>query len=224
MIKEKLYVNQFVDKKFKPKSRNNLLIAEDYHIINYYNSIAHGFLSYYRCCDNFTSVKDLVQYQLKYSLISTLKNKHKMGSRKQVILKYGTDIKVEVSDKQINFIDAISTRKLKKEFLISPKKDPFKKLDRIYASFSSTKIFSGNCAVLGCINADIEIHHIKSLNRQFDKKTNNIIITNGKTKKLSGIEAYQSALNRKQLPLCKKHHLEFHKGLIEIKDINPKFL
>jgi len=200
------------------------LVAEDYHIIKYYNSVANGFLSYYRCCDNFVKIKDLVQYQLKYSLISTLKNKHKLGSRKQTILKYGPDIKVEVEDKSINFLDSSIIRGQKKAFLISHKKDPFKKLDRIYVSFSSTNIFSGNCAVINCSNKDIEIHHIKQLHRQADKKNKNIIITEGKTKKLTGATAYQSALNRKQIPLCKNHYIEFHKGTITEKNIDSEFL
>ena len=55
---------------------------------------------------------------------------------------------------------------------------------------------------------DIEIHHVKKLYRKVDN-LGQVSTLNRKKKRVKGLAAIFSANNRKQLPLCKKHHREF---------------
>jgi len=61
------------------------------------------------------------------------------------------------------------------------------------------------CAVKECNNKDVSMHHIRSLNR---KVLGYIVtsVTTKKNKRSTGLSKIESALNRKQIPLCKEHH------------------
>jgi hypothetical protein len=64
----------------------------------------------------------------------------------------------------------------------------------------------GICAVVGCNNEkNIQMHHVKSLNR----KVLGYIVTSvstTKNKRSTNLSKIESALNRKQIPLCVQHH------------------
>jgi hypothetical protein len=88
-------------------------------------------------------------------------------------------------------------------------------LDEIVRKFKfrdnlGAKMFS-QCSVFGCSNMDIQIHHERKLHRKRSKE-NKFTIVNRHGRRIQGIAALLSAMNRKQLPLCSKHHVEFEKG------------
>ena len=91
-------------------------------------------------------------------------------------------------------------------------------MDKIFISLRSSKLFGNKCAVIDCDNEGNEIHHIKQLYRAIDDK--GIIISKGKAKKLKGALAYESALKRKQIPLCTYHHKAWHDKKIGLNDID----
>ena len=65
----------------------------------------------------------------------------------------------------------------------------------------------GKCAVEGCESNEIEIHHIRQLHvRPSEEGEGLTVIAAGKAKRLKGMAAIESALRRKQIPLCKEHH------------------
>lgn len=86
---KKLEQNKIINNKKKPISKTNILIAEDYYIIKYYNNTAYGLMSYFRCATNINKLKEIIAYHLRYSLIYTLMNKHKLSSVKSVLEIYG---------------------------------------------------------------------------------------------------------------------------------------
>ena len=90
------------DQNFRPTALKRMLNHEDFSIVNYFRAIAHGLLSYYRCCDNFHKVKRIATYQIRWSAIFTLANKHKLTAKK-VINRYTMDliIKQEVNGQAI---------------------------------------------------------------------------------------------------------------------------
>jgi len=53
------------------------------------------------------------------------------------------------------------------------------------------------CAVSGCQNTDIEIYHVKKLGKRIDSNGKISVLTSH-NKRLSGISAILSAVNRKQ--------------------------
>jgi hypothetical protein len=77
------------------------------------------------------------------------------------------------------------------------------------------------CAVKGCYITDVEIHHIRKLGRRKDDQGKTSVI-NRHGRKVKGITAMLSCINRKQIPLCPKHHLEFEKGLFS--EVDTDFL
>jgi len=54
---KKLQIKGMINKKGNPSSLSNLKAASNYQIIQYYNSLAHGLLSSYRCADNLNKLK-----------------------------------------------------------------------------------------------------------------------------------------------------------------------
>ena len=49
------------------------------------------------------------------------------------------------------------------------------------------------------------------------------VITN-KDKRVSDIDAFKVACNRKQIPLCKKHHHFLHTNRINLDDLDSNYL
>jgi hypothetical protein len=81
-------------------------------------------------------------------------------------------------------------------------------------------LFASECAVIGCNATDLEIHHVRALIRKRKGFTVESILSTGKTTK--GLPMIESALARKQIPLCTKHHTEWHK--ISRSQVNSKYL
>ena len=77
------------------------------------------------------------------------------------------------------------------------------------------------CAVSDCTHVDIEIHHIRKLSRKIEKD-GKISILDRSGRRIKGSQALLSAINRKQLPLCKMHHMLFEQG--EFHDLDASFL
>lgn len=123
-VYNKLIQGGFINKKLKPIPKIQILSAQDVDIISYYSSVAHGLMSYYRCADNIQRLVSVVRYFLKYSLIYTLMNKHKLCSAKTVIKKYGQTLKVQKGDHIVEYIPDYKITALEKEFLITPVLDP----------------------------------------------------------------------------------------------------
>jgi len=214
----KLEENKIINNKKKPIAKTNLLIAEDYSIIKYYNSVAYGLMSYFKCVTNINKLKEILSYHLRYSLIYTLMNKHKLSSVKAVLKIYGKNIQTIQGDRKTEYIDLIKVSQMKSEFLTELTPNPYENMDKIFLSLQSSKLCGHRCAVIGCENEGNEIHHIKQLYRNIDNK--DIVITKGKAKNLTSALAYESALKRKQIPLCSYHHKAWHNKKIGLNDID----
>lgn len=118
LIYANLKIVGIVNTKKNPISKNNMLNLEDFNIITYYKNIACGLLSYYRCVDNLNSIKSLVQYQIRYSLLYTLMNKHKLRSFRKTLEKFSSDIVVKKKGKTYSFLNISEIVNIQKGFLI----------------------------------------------------------------------------------------------------------
>lgn len=209
-IYEKLIEGNIISPELKPVSKNQILMASDLDIISYYNSLGHGLLSYYRCCDDLFKVKNIVRYFLRFSLIRTLKNKHKLRSTAAVFRKYGPALQVSQGGRTAKFLN-LELIPMEKEFLNNGISDPFRHIGRVFLSMQNSDIYRDECAISGCeTRVGIEIHHIRKLYRGTaitSKAGKRTVIVKGKSRTLSGAQAFESALTRKQLPLCRAHHV-----------------
>jgi hypothetical protein len=86
-------------------------------------------------------------------------------------------------------------------------------LDSILRKFKfrdhiGAKMFS-RCSVAGCFNTDIQIHHERKLHRS-QSGCDKFTVVNKHGRRVQGLSALLSSMNRKQLPLCSHHHLELN--------------
>lgn len=108
-----------------------VLNAEDADIIRYFKSLAYGLLSYYRCADNLKVIKSMAAYYIKFSLMSTLRVKHRV-SKTEFTKRYGdaithTDHKGAVT----SFLSNSEIFNLKKEFLSNVKPNPLRDINKV---------------------------------------------------------------------------------------------
>ena len=205
-IKKKLGSAGILDDHGRHSTKKEILPAQDGDIIKYFASLAHGLLSYYRCADNLGEVKDLIMHRVRSSLEATLSSKHKM-SRGEFLEKYGDPISIHnPKGGRISFLSNMQVYNVKKEFLLSAKPNPFLDLHKVTIRVTKSIINQGECAVANCTNTDIEVHHIRQLYKRNEEGKGFTVISAGRAKRISGILANESALKRKQIPLCKQHH------------------
>ena len=205
--------------KDRPKSNPSLINLSDVEIIKHYNSIMLGLLNWFSGADNFNAVKGIVQ-ALRKSCALTLKAKHKYKTLHKVYTIYGLDI--ATSGAALCSITSVLNKK--KQFNTNSNlglKDHHElwQLIKRGRSRSHGLSFFSCCAVKDCNNTDIEIHHIARLHRTV--KNNRLrTVLDRKGRRVKGIQAIMTSVRRKQLPLCKTHHLEFEKGIFSELDYN----
>jgi Ni,Fe-hydrogenase III large subunit len=78
----------------KPITNRQVLTSSDETIVQFYGTLAWGLLYYYRCANNLSSLRKLVNYQLRYSCLYTLACKHKRSLSKTIQL-YSKDLVVK---------------------------------------------------------------------------------------------------------------------------------
>jgi len=216
----KLTAANIINSKKNPASKSNIATVSDFNIIAYFNNIAHGLLSYFRCADDFYVMKSIVNWFVRYSAISTLKYKHKLSSMKTVFVKYGKDITaLNHKGVSVSLIKPSYVMQLKREFLIQPIIDWTERLNKVWTSFSKHASFKMCCAVKNCStpNDNIEMHHVKELGREID--ANGYKIIKGVGKKIYGWKALEIGQKRKQTPLCRSHHHELHNNKVSLNDL-----
>nr|AVR57718.1 hypothetical protein [Halamphora calidilacuna] len=203
----------FSPKRNSPLSVPRLIFLNDYEIISFYNSLIRGYLNWFRCADNFTSAKNII-WSLRMSCLKTLARKHKKNL-KWVLNIFTVNVSVKTpGGNKVSLPSIHEITQLNSKFLLSDQlKQP--DADSLFKKYSlrlhSSRFLFSKCAVKDCCNTDIEIHHVKKLARRIDSSGKINVLTSN-NKRLSGIGAILSAVNRKQIPLCSFHHLEFEIG------------
>jgi retron-type reverse transcriptase len=224
MIIKRLKSRGFLNKKGRPSSVARLMTLTVPELVKYFRSVLCGYLTYYQCVDDFKSVKSRFYWYFKYSLVSTIKAKLKLEGRGKVFKRYGSDIKcLDSKGKEINFIRWEEAKKLKRTFLINlPEENPDKFLNTTWISTQNKDFIFDGCAVKGCANIDdIQIHHIRHLQRNGSQ---NLTIIQGRKNKLKSWEAISAAQKAKQLPLCGNHHNLLHQGKLNLDLIDESYL
>ena len=209
-------------KRRKPIANASITNLNDGEIVSCYSQVMHSLINYYRPADNFVKIKGFIE-GLRRSCCLTLAYKHK----KPIVWVYNTyseDVKVDLPTGTTSALPSIKyIMDLEAKFFVSDacgfdlnaivKKYKFR--DNLGA-----KMFS-QCSVIGCFNKDIQIHHVRKLYRK-KLGESKFTIVNKHGRRIQGLSALLSSLNRKQLPLCSKHHLEFEKN--NFSDLDRVFL
>jgi hypothetical protein len=199
--------------KKRPCSMTSLLLHSDAEIIKAYSAVMYGLLSYYRAADNFSRVKSIITH-LRKSCILTLARKHKKR-KPWAYQTYGDDVSVKIDGSKIvelptrSFVSGLSKKFLMDDPTLSYNLTDI--LNKHSFRLSIGKSYFVRCSVHECANSDIEIHHVKKLNRKMSN-SGMLTVLDRKGRRVKGLAAVLTAIKRKQLPLCRKHHLEFETG------------
>lgn len=206
----------------KPIANTSISNLNDGEIIECYSQIMYGLINYYRPADNLSKVKGLIE-GLRRSCCLTLSRKHKKPLV-WVYTVFGEDVKISLPSGKSSALPSIrQITDLDTQFSVT--EDYGFNLDSILRKFKfrdhiGAKMFS-RCSVAGCLNTDIQIHHERKLHRS-QSGSDKFTVVNKHGRKVQGRSALLSSMNRKQLPLCSHHHLEFERGYFS--DLDRSFL
>ena len=225
-IVERLATKGFYTIKGKPSGNASLLHLSDVEIVECYSSIIYGYLNYFKPADNLSTVKGIA-VGLRESCARTLARKHKK-SLKWVYKTYTEEIAVHRLDQSpVKLPDRKWLSDFKQGFIL--REDGRFGGEFELGSITRKYLFRlgvGNrmfsrCAVKGCSNLDIEIHHERKLQRKVEKD-GKISVLSKSGRRVTGLGALMSAVRRKQLPLCTEHHAQFEKGVYS--ELEPAML
>merc|ERR1712032_1664306 len=123
-----------------------------------------------------------------------------------------------------SFMKSNEIKTMRRQFRSDVSRDAADKvLNQIWAKFTRTNFFGAECAVYDCDSPNIEWHHVNKLSRMKDHLGRVSVVTR-KGRRVTGTDAFIVAFNRKQIPLCKKHHMDLHQKRISFEDINWEYV
>lgn len=206
-IRRNLILKGFCNSDLYPIGRRGLAELDEFEIVLKYRQIMLGIIEYYRNCDSTRALNQL-SYILQYSCAKTLATRQKTTIRK-IFDKYTTKLIInrqfftqgETINKRTSFPTYPELKKLGK---LTPRdkgnyegyesKDPF-----YIQTFWRTKLqLYYDCCICGSTEK-VGLHHINSLR---------------KIKKNKDRFGYiRSKINRIQIPVCHKCHVDITKGV-----------
>jgi len=182
--------------KFVPTSCGRVVNLDHADIIRFYNQKIRGVLNYYSFVDNKKSLGSFV-HGLKHSCALTLALKFKLRHRSKVFKKFGKALKCPETEVEL-YIPKSFRRDQK--FLVNPE-DPKTIMQKRWSNKFTRFNLNKSCVICG--EFPTEMHHLRN-------------IKDLKFKYRSGKQDFWktqiAAINRKQIPLCKKHHVNFHRN------------
>ena len=182
--------------KFVPTSCGRVVNLDHADIIRFYNQKIRGVLNYYSFVDNKKSLGSFV-HGLKHSCALTLALKFKLRHRSKVFKKFGKALKCPETEVEL-YIPKSFRRDQK--FLVNPE-DPKTIMQKRWSNKFTRSNLNKSCVICG--EFPTEMHHLRN-------------IKDLKFKYRSGKQDFWktqiAAINRKQIPLCKKHHVNFHRN------------
>jgi hypothetical protein len=156
-------------------------------IVHLYNTVFRAYINYYSFVHNYSQMVGILTLILKRSLAKLLATKFTLRTQAAAYKKFGSLL----SGPKISFI--------KSQYKSNYMNFKIKSKDYIEGLFSKYKSLA-SLYDLKCSLCDsdyrIEMHHIKHM-----KDINN---------KLGKIDKVMIRANRKQIPLCRKCHMEYH--------------
>lgn len=167
-------------------------------IVNHFRSIWNGLSNYYSFVNNRGSL-GRIHYILKYSCILTLASKLNLGSKKQVFNKFGKNLNIIKNNKIVASIPDVELKN--KKVFLGNSVNPFYRLELEQisnATFRSISVLNSPCSICN-YTKNVEIHHVRAI-RFYSKFIKQDYLTR-----------IISRMNRKQIPICKTCHIQYHK-------------
>lgn len=201
---EKGYARRNHKGQLAPISKSALIPLSHGDILRYYNSKVRGILNYYTCVHNRMRLWSIV-YTLMYSCALTLARKFKLPGRttRSAFKKFGPLLSAKIQGKKvISFYKPNNLKMLDMNKRFNTKSVNYtieQILKNVWVSGMTQSQFDEKCAVCG--STSIEIHHIRGVKDVRGK----YMAPDGRT-----YEQFKGAFLRKSIPLCRKHHMDYH--------------
>jgi group II intron reverse transcriptase/maturase len=197
-IIKKLTETGFIVKN-EPAPRFRWLHNNHDQIIHLYNSVMRGFLNYYSFAHNYSRLVSLLNHILKQSAAKLLAAKFKLGTRAKVFAKFGPNL---TSLNKVSFMRRKPSYKGNYlDFMVS-KVNPHKieNLQGLYVtgqskSGSIASLYNQICQSCGSSHR-VEMHHVRKMSDL--------------NPKINTIDRLMVRAHRKQIPLCRKCHMNKH--------------
>jgi group II intron reverse transcriptase/maturase len=202
-------VTKLIEKGFakpggKPTGSRRWLHFENHQIVKLFYQIWLGIKAYYSFADNFCNL-GIIFYILKFSCVLTLALKLKLKTANKVFAKFGKEITIRDGKGQIlasfKYRSLAKTRKFLKSDI--SKLNPMARLERLAnATFRTKDVLDNPCIICGATE-NIEMHHVRKIRNS------------SRAIKSDFLTSMMSRMNRKQVPICRPCHIDYHKGLIQ---------
>lgn len=188
---------------WRPKQKGKLINNDDLEILEYYNSLIHGFYNYFSLAIN-SAIIGSFAYMLEYSMYKTFAGKYRT-SKSKIIQKYriGKDFGVKYSTSS----GETKVRLFYNEGFKHKNAPQYEDCDtlpnpnRIHSRIGlEQKLKAGICEWCGATDCEIHVHHVHKL------------------KDLKGKKAWERFMimrRRKTLALCQPCHAKLHAGKLD---------
>jgi hypothetical protein len=175
----------------QPAAMNAFINQPVSHIIGHYNGVIRGWYNYYQLAENVCRL-NYARYVLQYSLVKTLAAKER-SSVSKIFRKYGKDLTfMKPNGRRVHFFNQ-PLKQVKKA------KSSVANLDlppTWWPRRTQTRLLD-DCAICGS-REHVEMHHVRHIRKRGQK--------------VQGFTLYLAAINRKQVPVCRRCHREIHNG------------
>ena len=182
--------------KVVPTALKRMVNYDHSDIVLFFNSKIRGILNYYSFVDNAKSL-GIIVHAFKHSCALTLALKYKFRERSKVFKKFGKYLECKETGTKL-FIPKTFART--QEFKINPQ-NPYTLLDIRWNNKLTHSNLNQKCLICGKI--PVEMHHVKKIKD---------LVSRYKDEKIDYWTLQMAAINRKQIPLCKAHHIALHRG------------
>ena len=170
-------------------------------IIALYNSVFRGFLNYYSFVHNYSRLVSCLNFFLKQSCAKLLAAKYSLNNRAKVFKKYGPNLALTKTG--IKFLNPSYKTNMLNFKIKSKVSETNGNIKSLYAlGKSKARLYNLVCSACGS-DQFVEMHHVRAM-----KDLN---------PKLSHIDKILVRMNRKQIPLCRKCHVDKHSTKSKIK-------
>jgi len=173
------------------------MTLEHRQIIHMYNSVFRGYLNYYKFTHNYSRIASSIGFYLKQSCAKLLAAKFSMGTMAKAYSKFGPNLSVTHKDikdpkKTKTYSFLVPSYKITLKFLTNS--SPV--IKALYGSVSLSTLDDLECAKCSS-KYRVEMHHVRHM-----KDLN---------PKLNSLDKLMVRRGRKQIPLCRTCHMEYHR-------------
>lgn len=191
-------------------AKRSLVPSDHAHILAFYNQKIRGLLNYYTFVTNRYRLSSIVRY-LHESCALVLALKYKKGRTiRSAFSRFGRDLTDPSTGTKLYIPSKEELRRKSGSSQFRIGSDPPLPDNILKLGFGNSLTKSGlfrKCALCG--SSEVEMHHIRSVRR----------VRAGIKTGTTTYAQYSGSFLRKQIPLCRNHHIQYHKGELSEADL-----